>query len=206
MKIITVSREFGSGGREVGKRLADRLGIPCYDREIIDMVAEKQGLDKNYVEYMSENDIRLFYPSTIGRSFYAPTLSAPYAIQIAATEHQIIKELSLKSDCVIVGRCADVILKDQNPLRLFVYADEQSKLVRCRNRASNNENLTDKELARKIKEVDQKRAAYRKSYTEHRWGDYRGYDLCINTSGKEIKILLPGLVSYVNGWFYSRLN
>lgn len=69
MRIITISREFGSGGREIGKRLADALGVPCYDHEIIDMVAEQHGFDKNYVAHISEKDIRAFYPSTIAHRF-----------------------------------------------------------------------------------------------------------------------------------------
>ena len=72
MKIITVSREFGSGGRELGKRLADALGVPCYDHEIIERVAEKHGFDQNYVSHISEKDIRVFYPSTVGNRFMNP--------------------------------------------------------------------------------------------------------------------------------------
>lgn len=74
MKIITISREFGSGGRELGKRLADALGIPCYDHEIMDMVAEKHGFDKNYISHVSEKDIRVFYPSTVAHRLIAPIL------------------------------------------------------------------------------------------------------------------------------------
>ena len=85
-KIITISREFGSGGRELGKRLAEALGVPCYDYQIIEMVAEKQGLDKDYVENASERDIRAFYPTTIGVRFSASTFfSIKYAILLVST-------------------------------------------------------------------------------------------------------------------------
>lgn len=81
MKIITISREFGSGGREIGKRLADALGVPCYDHEIIDMVAEQHGFDKNYVAHISEKDIRVFYPSTIAHRFMAHQPAAQQPIK-----------------------------------------------------------------------------------------------------------------------------
>ena len=72
MKIITISREFGSGGRELGKRLADALGVPCYDQQIIDMIAQEKNLDKNYIAHVSEKDVRMLYPSTIGKHIIAP--------------------------------------------------------------------------------------------------------------------------------------
>ena len=103
MKIITISREFGSGGRELGKRLADRMNIPCYDHEIIDMVAEKHGFDKNYVAHISEKDIRNFYQSTIGHRFMIyqqPMVHQP--IKVALAEHEIIHQLAKQGDCVIV--------------------------------------------------------------------------------------------------------
>lgn len=84
MKIVTISREFGSGGRELGKRLADALGVPCYDHEIIEMVAEKHGFDKNYVSHISEKDIRVFYPSTVGNRFMNPSvLRQPVKVVVA---------------------------------------------------------------------------------------------------------------------------
>lgn len=86
MKIITISREFGSGGRELGKRLADALGVPCYDHEIIDMVAKKNGFDKNYVSHVSEKDIRVFYPSTVGHRFLANQSALQQPIKIAAAQ------------------------------------------------------------------------------------------------------------------------
>ena len=119
MKIITISREFGSGGRELGKRLADRMNIPCYDHEIIDMVAEKHGFDKNYVAHISEKDIRNFYQSTIGHRFMIyqqPMVHQP--IKVALAEHEIIHQLAKQGDCVIVGRCADIVCADMNPFNI----------------------------------------------------------------------------------------
>lgn len=201
MKIITISREFGSGGRELGKRLADALHVPCYDHEIIEMVAQRSGLDKNYVAHVSEKDIRLFYPTTIAHRFIAPHPVAQQPVSVAAAEHELIKKLADEGDCVIVGRCADVVLRERRPLNLFVYADTQSKLTRCQQRAGEHEQLSERELLRKMKQIDRERAAYRGLFTEADWGRKESYHLCINTSGKEIKVLIPALAEYAKLWF-----
>lgn len=95
MRIITISREFGSGGRELGKRLAETLGIPCYDHEIIDMVADRYGMDKNYVSHISEKDIRVFYPSTIGQRFMMNSSVLQQSVKVAAAQHEMIRQLAL---------------------------------------------------------------------------------------------------------------
>ena len=200
-KIITVSREFGSGGRELGKRLAEALGIPCYDHQIIEMVAEKQGLDPHYVEHMSQNDFRVFYPTTIGRSFALPHFAMLQSVEIANAEHALLRELASAGDCVVVGRCADVILEDMHPFNLFITASEESKLARCRGKAGRDEHLTDRQLLRKMRESDKRRRSYRAMFTDKKWGEGGSYHLCVNTTGKVIKDLIPGLVAYINAWY-----
>lgn len=202
MKIITISREFGSGGRELGKRLAEALGIPFYDNEIIKMIARENGFDENYVANISEKSIEVAYPLTIGNRFAMPPLQMmDQEIRVAATQRQIIEQFAQKGDCVIVGRCADVILKDYHPLNLFVYADMEHKVQRCIQRAPAGEHLTNKELEKKIKQIDKNRRQHREMYDDVRWGDKEAYHLCINTGGKEIKQLIPGLAEFVKGWF-----
>ncbi len=201
MRIITISREFGSGGRELGKRLADALGIPCYDQQIIEMVAEKEKLDKTYVANCSEKDFRAFYPSTIASGFSRPNYAVLQTMQIMASEHDLIKKLASEGACVIVGRAADVLLANQKPFSIFVCADEKDKLARCRERAEEHEHLSDKEILRKCREIDKRRRTYREMFTGKKWGESSSYHLCINTSGKEIKDLIPGLVAYINNWY-----
>ena len=201
MRIITISREFGSGGRELGKRLADALGVPCYDHQIIDKIAESQNISKEYVAYMSEKDLKVFYPTTIGRGFRTPNYAMDKAVQIAAAEHDLIRQFAAEGDCVIIGRAADAVLRDHDPLSIFVCANEDSKLVRCRSREKDGENLSDKEILRKCKEIDKRRRAYRENYCNTKWGEASSFDLCINTSGKEIKAMIPALAEYVKAWF-----
>lgn len=201
MNIITISREFGSGGRELGKRLADELGVPCYDQELIEEAARQQGMEISHVERISEQDIRIYYPRTIGHrfSFMSKTDTRPFDVAVALQES--IRRFASQGDCVIVGRCADVILREMKPFNIFVYADPETKLNRCRERASKDETFSVSELSRKIKQVDKDRAAYRDLFSDIKWGQKEAYHLCINTSGKEIKTLVPAIAEYARLWF-----
>ncbi|MBE6990655.1 MAG: cytidylate kinase-like family protein [Ruminococcaceae bacterium] len=201
-RIITINREFGSGGRELGKRLADALGIPCYDHEIIQMIARENGFDERYVANVSERSIEAAYPLTIGHRFAMPSMPVmDQPIRVAVAQRQIVENFAKQGDCVIVGRCADVILKEYHPLNIFVYADLDSKVARCQARAPEGENLTRRELERRIRQVERGRRQFREMYTESKWGRKESYDLCVNTSGLEIKALIPALVAYADCWF-----
>ncbi|MBQ6867399.1 MAG: cytidylate kinase-like family protein, partial [Clostridia bacterium] len=103
MKIITISREFGYGGRELGKRLADALGVPCYDREIIKLIAEQNGFDEAYVSHLSEKVIQVSYPMTIGRRFVTTNPVLEQQIKIISSQREILRQFAQKGDCVIVG-------------------------------------------------------------------------------------------------------
>lgn len=204
MKIITVSREFGSGGREVGKRLADTLGFAYYDREIITAIAEKSSFDEEYVERAVEGGMRFNYPMTISHTFsYIPSVST-VTPNLISHQHEVIQGLAAKGNCVIVGRGADVILEDKNPFKLFVYADMESKLARCRSRARAGENMTDKALERSIKKIDKDRASSHGVLARYPWGDRRGYNLCLNTTGIEISTAIPHIAAYITEWFNSQ--
>lgn len=202
MRIITISREFGSGGRELGKRLADALGFAYYDREIVSSIAEKCNLDEGYVENVLRKGLTINVPVTFGHTFYFysdPT--SENELKVLNMQQQIIKELAQRGDCVMVGRSSGIILEKYNPLRLFVYADMEWKVKRCRERASADEHLTDRELEKKIRQIDAGRARHQKLLTDRKWGDREGYDLCINTTSLEIKKIIPGLKEMALCWF-----
>ena len=202
MRIITISREFGSGGRELGKRLADALGFAYYDREIVSSIAEKCNLDEGYVENVLRKGLTINVPVTFGHTFYFysdPT--SENELKVLNTQQQIIKELALRGDCVMVGRSSGIILEKYNPLRLFVYADMEWKVKRCRERASAEEHLTARELEKKIRQIDAGRARHQKLLTDRKWGAPEGYDLCINTTNLEIKKIIPGLKEMALCWF-----
>lgn len=160
MKIITVSREFGSGGRELGKRLSDCLGWPYYDRAIISAVARRNALDEGYVEDALEQGHFRGVPLTIGRTFaYLPSMPHD-SRQLLQEQRRVLRALAAHGDCIIVGRNADLILAEHRPLKLFVYADLESRLRRCRERSSDDERFTLRELERKLRQVDQHRARH----------------------------------------------
>lgn len=206
MRIITIGREFGSGGRELGKRLAEKLGYAYYDVEILKAIAEKSGLAESYVQNIVEKSSMWYFPITYARSFnYTNVIDENYW-KIVRAQSNVLTELAQKSDCVFVGRCADVILQDFHPMNIFVYADMEAKIRRCREKAPEGENLSDAELKKKIKEIENKRKQYYKTFTDNKWGEKENYHLCINTSGKQIKHFIPSIADYCLKWFEENEN
>ena len=197
-RIITISREFGSGGRELGRRISELLQIAYYDKEIVEEMAKRTSLSEEYISQVTQQRPVMSFPISIGKSFYLmPDPLMEQHQSIYREQHQIIREMADKSDCVIVGRCGDYILQDLHPLRIFVYADMESKIARCREQGKEDPPLSDKELKQQIKKVEKGRAKYYEFYTGQSWGDKLNYDVCINTSGKSIKELAEVLVKLV---------
>ncbi len=206
MNIITIGREFGSGGRELGKRLAENLGYAYYDEEIIAAIAQKSGLAEEYVNSVVENTVPQAYPITYGRTFGSVSSINDNYISILRAQEEALHELAQKKNCVIVGRCADILLADLKPLNLFVYGTMESKVKRCRFKAAANENLSEKELIRLIKKTEKQRKNYYETITDQVWGAKENYHLCINTSGpeingKEIKVQIPAIAAFCRAWF-----
>ena len=201
MRIITVSREFGSGGREVGKRLADELGFAYYDREIVTEIAKKHELDEAYVEKTLDSGIFRNIPVHFGRTFtYSPAMISN-SVNLFVEQHKIIKELASKGNCIIVGRAADVVLKDYKPFNLFVYADMESKIKRCQARALEGEKTGERDMEKKIRKVDAERAKYYEFFSNTPWGDKAGYHLCVNTGEMEIKKMVPLIAEYAKAFW-----
>ncbi len=190
--VITIGREFSSGGRELGRRLAEALGFEYYDKEIINQIAENTELSIEYVKSVLERQPHHLMPITTGHSFAYVNSEAIHQEQsVYAAQSKIIREMAEKSSCVIIGRCADYILKDYNPYKIFVYSDMESKIKRCREKGKEGADLTDAKLKRYIRKVDKERAKYYSFYTGSTWGDKLNYDMCINTTGTDIKVIVP---------------
>lgn len=192
-QIITIGREFGSGGRELGKRLSDLLGFAYYDKEIITEIAKRTQLAEGYVRQIVEQKSGVFYPITVSRTLHG-SVGNDYMLhqytKVYAEKAKVLRDMADKSDCIIVGRCADYILRDLHPLRIFVYADMDFKLKRCREKGEEHDehdDLTDKQLRKNILSVDKNRAKYYGYYTGQKWGDRSNYDVCINTSAISVK-------------------
>lgn len=187
-RVITIGREFGSGGREFGRRLAEALQVDYYDREIITEISRKTQLAEEYVQFVIERKPHKLYPITIGRTMQPLTMPVSQIDQsIYIEQNRIIKEMADKSPCVIVGRCADEILREYRPVRIFMYADMESRIRRCQSRCGQDEDYSDKEWRQKIMEVDKARSRYYEFYTGKKWGDKKNYDFCINTGNLDMK-------------------
>lgn len=199
--IITIGREFGSGGREIGKRLAEALNLPYYDREIITEIAKNSKLDEKYVETVLESGFSSSYYFTFAQTLAnSAVFTNSVAVNVLAEQRKVILKLAEK-DCIIVGRSAEVILKNKKPFRIFVYADEKSKLERVKARAKEGERFTDKQYCKKMRKIDKGRKKLHAIMAHLPWGDKRGYDLAINTTGIEIKHIIPSLTEYIKKFY-----
>ena len=205
MNIVTISREFGSGGRELGKRLADILGYDYYDREIITEIAKRHDADEKYVEYALNNHAWQTFTLSFHHSFVSPVAIQSPDTKLLQEQKKIIEEIADSGkNCIIVGRNADVLLKEKNPLNLFVCADMDSKIKRCQERAENGENLSYKQIKRMIKRIDKNRERTRYIIADGEWGDRKSYHLIVNTTDWDIKELANAMASFVKTWFENK--
>lgn len=173
-RIITISREFGSGGRTIGKMTADKVGIPCYDAELIHKIAQESGFSEDYVKNAGEYTAGGFLSSAFANRSFGPT-NEDYLWNI---QYKIITELAEKESCVIVGRCADYILKDKaDCLRVFIHADMEFRAGRIVKVYGEREEAPEERL----KDKDKRRAAYHRFYTNMKWGDARNYHVCLDS-------------------------
>ena len=182
-KIVTISRQYGSGGRYIGENLAKAMGVPCYDEKLIDMVAKESGFAQSFVAEKGERMTgSLLFNIASSLSFANNVFSTNNGVtlqdEIYFTQNRIIKELADKGPCVIVGRCADYILREREDcLNVFIFADNESKIER----AEKCFNITREEAPAVLKKKDKARANHYKYYTDQEWGMASNYDLCLNS-------------------------
>ena len=192
--IITIARQFGSGGRELGRRIAEALNIDYYDKEILKEIAKHTSLSEEYVHQITEGRRHTLYPITIGQTFmYANDYYIHQVQTVYEAQSDIITKLAQKSSCVIVGRCADYILRDLKPHRIFVYADLDARIKRCVARNKGAEALSEKDIKKHILHIDKERAKFYGDFTGETWGTFYNYDLCINTTNIVIKKVAPAI-------------
>lgn len=205
IRIITISRQFGSGGRELGKRLSDLLGWDYYDREIIQALADEQGLDPEYVRRVVNGHGWSHYQLTYRNSFRQPADDSWRHTEVLVRQREILREVAEAGNhCVIVGRDADVILHDYRPFRVFVCADIQSRIDRCiryEEKKEPAERLSEKEILRNIRRIDRNRRRIREILTGKISGDGSAFDLTVNASGWEIRNLAQAVADFSCRWF-----
>ena len=193
-KIITISREYGSGGRLIGKLVAESLGYDFYDKEIIDMASQESGLSPDFIKKTEQNLSSGFLYNLLLGSSYSGTANGassingtqmlPLADQVFNAERKVILDLAKKGNCVIVGRCADYILNTSDEidskslLNVFIYGNLEEKLKRIEDLYKEPEQAAKKT----IQQIDKRRANHYNTFTEATWGDRKNYDIMINSS------------------------
>ena len=198
--IITISRQFGSGGRAIGELLANKLGISFYDKELISMAAKESGMSPEVFKSVDEKAANsLLYSLSMGMYNFGSGFSAmgdlPVNDKLYLLQHKIIKEIAEKESCVIVGRCADYVLKD-NPdcVNIFIYADmeyrKQESVKRHGIDAARAEHI--------INKTDKSRANYYSFYSGRKWGAVENYDLCIDSSKLSEENIVELIIEYIN--------
>ena len=198
--VITIARQYGSGGKTIGAMLAQSLGVNCYSREILRLASEESGINERLFGQIDEC---LKIPS-----WFKP-LKRPYEGELLPPESgnfvsddnlfnyqaKVIKELAEQESCIIIGRCADYILKDNpNVLRLFFYAP----LEDCVKRVMNQNGLSEKEAIKKIEKIDKYRAEYCRYYTGRDWNDARNYDFCLDTTSMSYEKLIEVVENFMH--------
>jgi len=182
--VITIARGYGSGGRTIGKMLAEKLDIPFYDRDLLRLASDDSGISQDLFAKADEK-IKKSLLFNIANKVYKGELIPPDSDDFVSNDNlfnyqaKIIKELAITESCIIIGRCADFVLKDaENVIKVFVHAP----LEKCIETLKEMTGKPEKEIEKQIASIDKHRAAYYKCYTGRDWEDAKNYDLCLNSS------------------------
>lgn len=200
--IITIGRECGSGGRHIGQKLAEELGVKCYDKELLNLAAKKSGLCRELFETHDEKPTSSFLYSLVMDTYSlgytnSAYMDMPINHKIFLAQFDTIKQLASEESCVIIGRCADYALAGfPNVTTVFITADEDVKIKTLMER----HNVSESQAKDIMVKTDKRRASYYNYYSSKRWGDSRSYDLCINSS----KVGMDGAIRIIKDYAESK--
>ena len=192
-KVITISRELGSGGHELGVKLADLLGVPLYDKELITLASENTNIAEDIFAHYDEHVVDQQGLDLIEHRSFSEIYQIPMSDAIFVAQSNMIRKLAMKGPCVIVGRCADRILTDS--INVFVHANIKKRMERTL--ALEPENVGGKELEERIKEVDKKRKEYYQYYTGSIWGRAQNYHLCLDSGEVGVDGCIRAILAYL---------
>ena len=200
--VITIARQYGSGGRTIGEMLADRLGIHFYDKELMKLASEDSGINERLFNTADEKVKQSVFSKMFKtEKAYTGEVISPESGGFISDDNlfnyqaKVVKELAERENCVIVGRCADYVLKDyDHVLSVFIHGPKDF----CMQEAAKKINLTGKELERFITKTDKERADYYKYYTGREWTDARNYDLCLDSSKLGFERCVEEIIAYMN--------
>ena len=199
--VITIGRQFGSGGREIGEKVAEHFGINCYDKELITRAAKESGFCEEMIQNHDERPTNSFLYNLVMDTYSfgynaSSFVDMPISQKVFLAQFDTIKKIASEGPCVIVGRCADYALDDyENVLNLFIYADEESKIRRLKQRFSDIK--SDDQARDMMSKKDKQRQSYYNYYSSKKWGRADSYDLCINSSILGIEGTVKFIVQYI---------
>lgn len=199
--VITIGREFGSGGKYIGERLAEELNFKLYDKELLNKVSDESGMDLEVLKQMDEKQEQSFW-YTFATSLYSQDsletqTEIPSNEKIFIEQAKIIEDLAQKEDCIIIGRCSNVILKNKpNVLNVFLYASDLDFKVKRKMQYGDFE--SELEVIKAIERVDKERETYYNYFTKSDWGDSRSYDLLLDTSKIGVENTVQLIKEYLN--------
>ena len=197
--IITIGRQYGSAGYEIGKKLAEELGVQIYDKEMLKRAAKESGMCEELFETHDEKPTSSFLYSLIMDTYslgYSPSGYADMPInhKVFLAQFDTIKKIASEGPCVLVGRCADYALEEhKDVINIFIYADMEQRIRRI----ARKYDLSDAKAKDVIIKTDKKRASYYNYYTNKEWGDAKGYDLCLNSSKLGVDGTVKAILEYI---------
>ena len=202
--IITIGRQFGSGGREIGELVAQHFGIKCYDKELLSRAAKESGFCEEMIQNHDERPTNSFLYNLVMDTYSfgynaSSFVDMPISHKVFLAQFDTIKKIADEGPCVIVGRCADYALSDyDNVLNLFIYADEDAKIRRIKERFEDVK--TDDQAKDMMNKKDKQRQSYYNYYSSKKWGRADSYDLCINSSKLGIEGTVKFIIQYIENF------
>lgn len=202
--VITIGRQAGSGGREIGEKLANKFGIKYFDKELLTRAAKESGFCEEMIQMHDEKPTNSFLYNLVMDTYSfgyntSTYVDMPISHKVFLAQFDTVKKIADEGPCVIVGRCADYALADyDNVLKLFIYADEDDRVKRV----SKRQNISEKDAKDLINKTDKKRASYYNYYSPKKWGRAESYDLCLNSSllgiDGTVELIAKAIESYEN--------
>ncbi|WP_022767147.1 AAA family ATPase [Butyrivibrio sp. NC2007] len=206
--IITIGRQFGSGGREIGEKLAEHFGIKCYDKELLSRAAKESGFCEEMIQNHDERPTNSFLYNLVMDTYSfgynaSSFVDMPISHKVFLAQFDTIKKIADEGPCVIVGRCADYALADyDNVLNLFIHGNEECKIKRLKERF--DDITTDDKAREMMNKKDKQRQSYYNYYSSKKWGRADSYDLCINSSILGIDGTVKFIIQYIEDFENSR--
>ncbi|MCF0131995.1 MAG: cytidylate kinase-like family protein [Pseudobutyrivibrio sp.] len=196
--VITIARGYGSGGRTLGRKLGEKLGLPVYDREILRIASEQSGISEELFGQQDENFRKIILAN---KGKYKGIPLGPESADFTSNDNlfelqaEVIRSIANTESCILIGRCADHILRGRKGvISLYFYASEEDCLARLKQQVSG----TDEELIKRMHQIDKHRADYYRYYTGNDWDNVRNYDFCLNTGSMSYEKLIDVVVNYIN--------